>query len=136
MSSGIDPKEGFAVVYDSFLDNLGSKKSENSNISKRYNSGKIQTKEIDPNFILAMGEVLTKSRLKYDAFNWTLPTKVSTPIESFERHFLAFKSGEDLDSETQCQHLAHCAVNLMFAMYHLRENKEYADDRFFKKKDK
>lgn len=104
--------------------------------SLRLNSGKVQTREIDPAFILSIAEVLTKSRAKYDSFNWALPTKLSTPMESFERHFLAFKQGEDIDSESGCHHLAHCATNLMFMLFHLQNNKEYSDDRFFKKEKK
>lgn len=108
--------------------------TQNDGESKRYNAGKIQTREIDPNFILALGEVLTKSRVKYEHYNWQKPTKFSTPYESLMRHLLAFQSGEDIDKETGCSHLAHCATNIMFLMYHDRENKEYADDRGFKKK--
>lgn len=101
--------------------------------SKRYNSGKVQTREIDPNFILGIGEVLTKSREKYDHFNWCKPTKLSTPYESMMRHIMAFQSGEDFDKETQSHHLLHAATNLMFMYYHITNNPEDSDDRFFKK---
>lgn len=101
--------------------------------SKRYNAGKVQTREIDPNFILGIGEVLTKSRAKYEAYNWTKSTKLSTPYESMMRHIMAFQSGEDFDKETQSHHLLHAATNLMFMYYHITNNPEESDDRFFKK---
>lgn len=101
--------------------------------SKRYNSGKVQTREIDPNFILGIGEVLTKSRAKYEHYNWCKPTKLSTPYESMMRHIMAFQSGEDFDKETQSHHLLHAATNLMFMYYHITNNPEDSDDRFFKK---
>lgn len=101
--------------------------------SARYNEGKVQTREIDPNFILGIGEVLTKSRAKYDHFNWCKPTKLSTPYESLMRHLLAFQSGEETDKETGSHHLLHAATNLMFMYYHITNNPEESDDRFFKK---
>lgn len=101
--------------------------------SARYNEGKIQTREIDPNFILGIGEVLTKSRAKYDHYNWCKPTQLSTPYESMMRHILAFQKGEDFDNETGSHHLLHAATNLMFMYYHITNNPEESDDRFFKK---
>lgn len=103
------------------------------NKSARYNSGKISLKEVDPSFILGIAEVLSKSRAKYDEYNWQKPTKISVPMDSLERHFLAFKAGEDLDKETLCHHLYHCATNLMFMLYHLNKDKDQSDDRGFKK---
>lgn len=101
--------------------------------SARYNEGKVQTREVDPAFILGIGEVLTKSRAKYDHFNWCKPTKLSTPYESMMRHIMAFQQGEELDKETQSHHLLHAATNLMFMYYHITNNPEESDDRFFKK---
>lgn len=136
MSSGTDPKEGFGAVYDSFLDNLGAKKIEEQNTSLRLNQGKIQTREIDPAFILGMAKVLTESRSKYPHFNWAKPTKLSTPYESMMRHILAFQQGEDIDPDDGLPHLLKAAVNIMFMNYHVSNNKDYADDRFFIRKDK
>lgn len=104
--------------------------------SARFNEGKIQTREIDPAFILGIGEVLTKSRAKYDHYNWCKPTKLSTPYESLMRHLMAFQSGENFDKETESHHLLHAATNLMFMYYHCMNNPEESDDRFFKKKEK
>lgn len=100
--------------------------------SLRLNSGKVQTREIDPAFILGIGEVLTKSREKYAEGNWMNETKLSTPYESLQRHLLAFWSGEDVDCETLKSHLLHAATNLMFLHYHLTSGKGI-DDRLFKK---
>ena len=107
----------------------------NKQESKRYNSGKAQTNEIDPSFILGMAEVLTKSREKYDRANWTLPTNWSTPYDSMMRHIMAFQKGEELDAESGNSHLLHAAVNLMFLYYHSINSPE-TDDRIFKKENK
>jgi hypothetical protein len=42
--------------------------------SARYNNGKTQVREIDPDFIMGIGEVLTASRQKYDEGNWMKDT--------------------------------------------------------------
>lgn len=122
-----DKKNKLDITPEKLMEMIGA------NESKRYNSGKIQTREIDPAFILGIGEVLTKSRAKYAQFNWAKPTKLSTPMESLERHLLAFKAGENFDKETQSHHLLHAATNIMFMYYHIVNNPEYSDDRFFKK---
>lgn len=100
--------------------------------SLRFNEGKIQTREIDPDFILGIGEVLTRSRSKYQHFNWQQPTNFSTPYESMMRHLMAFQKGIDIDPETLSHHLLHAATNIMFLYYHSKNNTGI-DDRGFKK---
>jgi Domain of unknown function (DUF5664) len=101
--------------------------------SLRFNTGKPQTNEIDPSFILGMGEVLTRSRSKYPAFNWQKDTPFSVPYDSAMRHLMAFQAGDDIDKESQCHHLLHVATNIMFLYYHYN-NKSENDDRGFKNK--
>lgn len=103
--------------------------------SARYNQGKPQTNEIDPNFILGIAKVLTKSREKYERANWTRETKWSTPYDSCMRHIIAFQSGEDIDKESGQHHLLHAATNLMFLFYYT-QNQPQNDDRVFKKESK
>lgn len=98
----------------------------------RHNSGKVQIREVDPAFIIGLGEVLTSSREKYDEGNWQKETKLSTPYESAMRHLMKYWSGESIDEETNCHHLLHAATNLMFLYYHETSGKGI-DDRLFKK---
>ena len=102
--------------------------------SARHNQGKTMVREVSPEFIMAMADVLTKSRTKYPEFNWALPTKLSTPYESLFRHLMSFQQGEDYDPEDGCHHMVKVAINAMFIHYHNIHNKEESDDRFFKKK--
>lgn len=106
--------------------------SQSVDASARYNSGKTQVREVDPAFIIGLGEVLTASREKYDEGNWMKETKFSTPYESCMRHMMKFWSGEETDEETGKHHLLHAATNLMFLYYHTR-SEEGIDDRLFKK---
>lgn len=100
--------------------------------SARHNSGKTQVRELDPAFIMGLGEVLTASRSKYEEGNWMKETKFSTPYESAMRHLMKFWSGEEFDEETGKHHLLHAATNLMFLYYHTRSGVGI-DDRLFKK---
>ena len=104
-------------------------------MSARFNQGKVQVREVDPSFILGLGEVLTASRQKYDEGNWMNETKFSTPYESCVRHLMKFWSGEEVDDGpdgTGLSHLLHAATNLMFLYYHQTSGKGI-DDRLFKK---
>ncbi len=124
-----------AQTIKSPLENTPSEPEKATTGSLRYNTGKVQTREIDPSFILGIGEVLTKSREKYPEMNWALPTKLSTPYESLQRHLLQFWSGEDFDKDSGKHHLLHVATNVMFLYYHVMNSPE-GDDRAFKKKEK
>lgn len=108
---------------------------ENTGQSARYNTGKTQVRELDPAFIMGLGEVLTASRAKYTEGNWMKETKFSTPYESAIRHLMKFWSGEETDEETNKHHLLHAATNLMFLYYHTRSDVGI-DDRLFKKEKK
>lgn len=109
--------------------------SETSSQSARHNQGKVQLREVDPAFIIGLGEVLTAARGFYDEGNWQKETKFSTPYESAQRHLLKFWSGQELDDQTGKHHLLHAATNLMFLFYHLDSGKGI-DDRLFKKEKK
>lgn len=110
-------------------------KCKSSTGSARHNQGKVQLREVDPDFIIGLGEVLTASREKYDEGNWMKETKFSTPYESAMRHLMKFWSGDELDEETSKHHLLHAATNLMFLYYHTRSGVGI-DDRLFKKEKK
>lgn len=103
--------------------------------SKRYNTGKPQTSEIDPEFIIGIAKVLTKSREKYERANWALGNNWSVPYESMMRHLMAFQAGEENDAESGQHHLLHAATNIMFLYYYSQQFPEF-DDRVFKKKGK
>lgn len=127
----IEPIAISSGAADDMLKRHEDKKQE----SLRFNTGKIQTKEIDPDFVLGIGDVLTKSREKYPAFNWCKPTPFSVPYESMMRHLMAFQKGEEFDVESGKHHLLHVATNVMFLYYQLMNHPEM-DDRGFKKEKK
>jgi len=54
------------------------------------------------------------------ANNWRLGMKWSTVIDSLERHLLAYKNGEDYDSESGCMHIDHILTNAAFLKTYYR----------------
>ena len=87
----------------------------NKNLAKDT-TGKLDLTLVEPDFIRAVAKVREYGMAKYgDRDNWK-----TVPIEAFRaaayRHWLAYLSGEEVDSESGLTHLEHCACNLMFLM--------------------
>ena len=73
---------------------------------------------IEPQFIEAVGEVLTFGAKKYEPNNWQ---KVEDAEDRYYaaalRHLLAWRKGETIDEESGLSHLAHAATNMMFLLH-------------------
>lgn len=54
---------------------------------------------------------------KYSAWNWAKGQNWSHPLNSMLRHLIAFDSGELLDPESVCGHLAHAMCNAMMLVH-------------------
>jgi len=96
--------------------------------SLRFNNGKPEVTQLSPEFILALSELMTKSAAKYGKLNWAYGQQFSTPMDSCMRHLLKFQQGEDLDEESNMDHLIHAAANIMI-LYHSYKNHKELDDR-------
>lgn len=97
--------------------------------SLRYNQGKPEVSQLDPRFILALADLMTKSAEKYGKFNWAKGQEYHTPFDSCQRHLLKFMSGEDIDSESGLSHLVHAAANIMIMWTSQKKNIKYLDSR-------
>lgn len=68
-------------------------------------------------------KVLDYGAVKYAPFSWQ-----NEPVElwysAMMRHIVAWKKGEQLDSETQLHHLVHAMCNLMFIVW-IEQNKKF-----------
>lgn len=87
--------------------------TESKTGSKRFNEGKPEVSQLDPNFIMDLADLMTKSAAKYGKYNWALGQDYMTPFDSLQRHMLKWAAGEDLDDESGKSHLLHAAANLM-----------------------
>lgn len=84
----------------------------------KFDGGKPRMNLLPADALLAVAEVLTFGAQKYEADSWK---QVEGGRERYEaallRHWAAFKSGEDYDSETGLSHWAHIACNALFLVH-------------------
>lgn len=98
---------------------------------KKQDAGKARFGLVPPNAHRVIAEVLTYGAEKYGANNWCSGAVYSRYVDALERHLNAWKSGEDLDPESEHHHLAHAACYLLFLLeYELSGLGE--DDRIFR----
>lgn len=94
----------------------------------RHNQGKMRYDLIPPYPMEQIAKVMTKGAEKYAPHNWKKGMPWSEVMGSLERHYEAFKAGEDFDDETGLYHMAHVAVNAQFLIDYYRSNPQF-DDR-------
>ena len=91
------------------------------------------TFELLPFEILSgVNDVLRYGANKYGSpHNWkkTDGFKYSRCFNALLRHLFAWWNGEELDPESKISHLAHVMCNVLFLMYHAKNNKGPSDDR-------
>lgn len=97
--------------------------------SKRYNEGKPEVSQLDPNFIVELAGLMTASAKKYGKYNWALGQDYMTPYDSAMRHLLKFAAGEDLDVESGKSHILHAAANMMIIYTSMKNNDKDLDNR-------
>ena len=73
---------------------------------------------VEPEFIEAVGEVLTFGAAKYEPNNWQKVDDAENRYYAAAlRHLLAYRKGEQIDEESGLSHLKHAATNLMFLLH-------------------
>lgn len=105
--------------------------NEEPEITFKKNDGGKPTFELIPFDLLAdVNKVLQHGKCVYGVGNWRKKPgfKLSRCYNALLRHMFAWWNGEDLDPQTKISHLAHAMCNLLFMMYHFKNNKE-SDDR-------
>lgn len=76
--------------------------------------GKIRMELIPPEFLEAVGDILTSGAEKYADRNWEHGMKWSRPFGAMMRHMWAWWRGEDKDPETGRSHLWHASCCVAF----------------------
>jgi len=114
-------------------DYVAAMKRAHSNIAPQQASkdmdNKVPMDLLDFQALTAMSEVLVFGKRKYAAHNWRKGLPVTTSLGAALRHLLKTCSGEKIDPESGLDHIAHAAVNLMFALNAIRTNPAL-DDRY------
>lgn len=92
---------------------------------------KVRLDLLDPEWLEAVGRVMTFGTRKYSAHNWRGGLSASRLLAACLRHVLAFARGEDTDEETGESHLANASCCLMMLWWTMKHKPEL-DDRWFK----
>lgn len=79
----------------------------------------------------AIADVFAFGLKKYDRANWAKGINYSRLISATKRHLGQFNKGIDLDDESNLNHIAHAATNLIMLLWMI-ENKPELDDRWIK----
>lgn len=86
--------------------------------------------------LLEVAKVMAYGASKYGVGNWTKDgVTYNRYYAACMRHMLQWQSGEDLDSETSINHIAHAASNLLFLLALILFQKDGLDDRQSVEKD-
>jgi hypothetical protein len=78
-----------------------------------------------------IGKVLAHGMVKYKRANWAGGINHSRLIAAALRHLGQYNSGQDTDSESNLNHVAHAATNLVFLLWMIK-NRPDLDDRWIK----
>lgn len=82
----------------------------------KYDSDKPRTDLLPPLAIIDVSKALSFGAKKYKAGNWANCDSSNRYVGASLRHILAWQSGEDLDPESQLNHLTHAACSILFAL--------------------
>lgn len=99
--------------------------------AKHFSSGKPQFACLPWQALYEVARVASMGAEKYGPNNWKLGMPASELENSAQRHYVAWKTGENLDPESKLNHLAHMAWNIL-ALYETITNHPNMDDRFSK----
>lgn len=94
----------------------------------KHDNGKLPLHLVPVEAIEEVAKVLAFGADKYEDWNWAKGFKWSRLYSASLRHLYAHMRGEDKDLETGLSHLAHCACNLLFLVYH-EQHRVGEDDR-------
>lgn len=88
----------------------------------RFDEGKNDLVLLPPEWIWALGIVMTRGAMKYERRNWERGMAWGKVMSSGLRHIFKFACGEKYDAELGCHHLAMAAWNMLVLMsYDLRK---------------
>ena len=101
----------------------------------KFDDEKIRYELLDPYALQEIARVLTYGAKKYNDHNWSKCNSVTRYFGACCRHLFAWLRGEDNDSETGINHLAHAGCCIFFMIGLLQRKGGKVDDRCSKTKD-
>lgn len=122
----------YANVPDT-ADVLSKKSVENE--GKKLDAGKPGMDLLPYDALVEIAKVLDFGAKKYSPGNWSKGIQLSRLISAAERHIGEFKEGRDIDPESNLNHIAHAACNLLFILWTQKHNPDM-DNRWIKEANK
>lgn len=95
---------------------------------KKFDSDKLRLDLLSIPAMEGVAKILGMGAKKYGERNWQKGLKYSRVFAALLRHLFAWWNGEELDNESQLNHIHHVACNIMF-LQHFVETKTGIDDR-------
>lgn len=99
-----------------------------------YGKGKPAISLIPGDVLAEVARVMTRAAEigKYDDFNWRRGLPWREVYDKAQRHQLAWLEREDIDPETQRNHIAHALCDLIFLMHYILNHEQYKhlDNRY------
>jgi hypothetical protein len=102
---------------------------DENKLGMRFNAGKARWDLLPIGALSELVNVFTYGAKKYAPNNWRKGLKFSDTMAALDRHWAAWKTGEDRDSESGCHHLAHVAWNAFALLEFYLMGREDLDDR-------
>lgn len=114
-------KEDLHVIARKDMSKIDKVKASQTATSggRKFDGGKLQYGLLPPLALKATVEILTFGAEKYEPNNWiNVPDSKRRYFDAAMRHMWAWKEGEQNDSESGKNHLAHALCCLMFLYEH------------------
>lgn len=89
------------------------KKADALKEGTKFDDGKNRMELLPPEFLWALGQLMTIGAVKYEDRNWEKGMDWSRPMGALYRHLLKWQMGEDVDPETGANHLIAVVWNAM-----------------------
>lgn len=83
----------------------------------RYNQGKLKWSMVHFKSLEPMVKVLMYGANKYSRDNWKKGLDRQEILDSMQRHLAALIDGQEIDPESQLEHIGHLMCNCMFYSY-------------------
>lgn len=97
----------------------------------KHDSGKPGMDLLPYDALVEVAKVLDFGAQKYSPGNWAKGIEISRLIAAAERHIGEYKEGRDTDPESQLNHVAHAACNLLFILW-MQKHLPQMDNRWIK----
>lgn len=95
----------------------------------KFDAGKPTTALLPSKPLLEIAKVLDYGALKYAPHNWRKGISYTRVLSAAQRHMWAWNDGETVDKETNLNHIAHAACNLLFLLEYQLSGMVEFDDR-------